>query len=177
MQVILKKDIPELGRIGETVKVREGYARNFLIPRSLAVVASTSNVRYSEHQKRLVAAHKKKVQKESQALAAQWSSIVVVLEKRFNESGKMFGAISTADISEALKKQKIDFDRRSIELEDIKTAGTHEVRLRLPGDVYVAIKLEVQAKEEKVAKEKKPKTSKTKKAAADDSNPSEETPA
>lgn len=181
MQVILKKDIPELGRIGETVKVRDGYARNYLIPRSLAVAASTSNLRYLEHQKRLVGEQKKKAQKESEALVGQWSSTVVKLERRFNDSGKMFGTVSTSDITEELKKHKIEVDRRNIEIETVKAAGTYDVRVRLPGDVYLTIKLEVIAREEKAPKEKKARTTKSKKTAAtskaSEESSSEETPA
>ena len=104
MQVILKKDISTLGRIGEVVKVRPGYARNYLLPRSLAVAADPGNVKGLEHQKQLVELHKKKVQKESEAFAETLKDVTVKIKKTVNEAGKMFGSITASDVLKELKK-------------------------------------------------------------------------
>ncbi|MDB5037342.1 MAG: ribosomal protein [Bacteriovoracaceae bacterium] len=168
MQVILKKDIPQLGRIGELIKVREGYARNFLIPRAYAVAANASNLKGLEHQKLLVEAHKKKVQKESQVVAEKINGTKISIERRFNESGKMFGTLTAADIVIELKKKNHVVDRRDVEFDAIKAPGTYEIKVRLPGDVYASVSLALEAIKEKAAKEegKKAKTAKAPKAAS-----------
>ncbi|MBN8554796.1 MAG: 50S ribosomal protein L9 [Deltaproteobacteria bacterium] len=158
MQVILKKDIPQLGRIGELVKVRNGYARNFLIPRSMAVAASTGNVEELEHQKKLVDLHKKKIQKESEAFAATMKSVSITISRKFNDAGKMFGSITTSDVSESLTAAGHNFDRRDLEVDAIKGAGNYSVKVRLPGDVFTTIQLNVEAQVEKTAKSDGKKT-------------------
>jgi large subunit ribosomal protein L9 len=165
MQVILKKDIPQLGRIGELIKVREGYARNYLIPRSFAVPANGANLKNFEHQKRLVEVHKKKVQKESLASAEKFKGLSIKLERRFNEAGKMYGAVTSTDIAAELAKKEFVVDRRDVELEMIKAPGEYVVKVRLPGDVFAEITLALVAMKEKAAKEdgKKPRAPRTKK--------------
>jgi large subunit ribosomal protein L9 len=167
MQVILKKDIPQLGRIGELVKVKDGYARNFLIPRSLAMAASTGNLEELEHQKKLVDLHKRKVQKESEGVASTLKSVSITITRKFNDSGKMFGSIAASDVVEALAAKGHTFDRRDIEVEAIKAAGNHSVKVRLPGDVFTTIQLKVEAQVEKAAgaEGKKTKTRSTTKKA------------
>ncbi len=165
MEVILKQDVAKLGRIGELVKVKNGYARNYLLPRDLAVVASTSQKAAFEHQKRLIEAHKKKVQKASEEKAKDFDGLRLSVERRMNEAGKMFGSVSTQDVSELLKEKGHDFSRTDIELETIKTPGTYTVKLRLPGDVFADIKLEVKGIEEAEKKAAK-KTTKAKAAKA-----------
>lgn len=178
MQVILKKDIPQLGRIGELIKVREGYARNFLIPRSYAVPANAANLKNFEHQKRLVEVHKKQVRKDSEAIATKMAGLKIKMERRFNESGKMYGTLTGADVVTELAKKDYAVDKRDVEIEGIKAPGDHTLKVRLPGDVFVEIKLELVALKEKVAKEdtkktKAPRTKKTK--VAEDDAPAEET--
>ena len=181
MQVILKKDIPQLGRIGELIKVREGYARNFLIPRAYAVPANPGNLKGLEHQKRLVNAHKKKVQKESEVVAGKIKGTSVEIERRFNEAGKMYGAITGTDIAIELKKKDVVVDRKDLEFEAIKAPGDYEIKVRLAGDVYTSISLTVSAMKEKTAKEegkktraKTTKTTKAKKTKAAESEESTE---
>ena len=166
MQVILKKDIPQLGRIGELVKVRNGYARNFLIPRSMAVAASTENMKELEHQKKLIDLHKKKVQKESEAFASTLKSVSITISRKFNDAGKMFGSISSSDVAEALSAAGHNFDRRDLEVDAIKGAGDYTVKVRLPGDVFTSIQLNVEAQVEKAAKADGKKAKKTRTAGA-----------
>lgn len=161
MQVILKSDIPNLGRIGELAKVRPGYARNFLIPRGMAIAANPSNVAEFEHHKKLVELHKKKVQKESEAAAQKISEMKVSIQRRVNAQGKLFGQLNPAEIAQELSKKNLKLDRRDIEIDTIRNEGTYEVKVRLPGDVYATISLEVKGlKDTKEAKTagKKPRT-------------------
>lgn len=165
MQVILKKDVPNVGRMGELVKVKTGYARNFLIPRSMAVAANPSNVEVLEHHRRLIEIHKKAVKKESEALAEKMKSVKISLIRKFNEAGKMFGSLTNAELAQELVKLGYTVDRRDIEFEGVKSAGDYNVRVRLPGDVYCEVQLTVKAEVEKAAKPakgaaKKPRTSK-----------------
>lgn len=160
MEVILKKDVPNVGRMGEIVDVRPGFARNFLLPRSLAILASKSNKRMLEHQRRLVESQKKKVRAESEERAKEISKIKITISRRFNEQDKMFGSINPQEIVEAIKEHGYEFDRRDIELGEIREAGTYEVRVRLPGDVYTQIQLKVEAIKEETKKAKKAKSAK-----------------
>jgi large subunit ribosomal protein L9 len=171
MQVILKKDIPQLGRIGDLVRVREGYARNFLIPRAYAAAANPANLKNLEHQKRLVEVHKKKVQKDSQELAKLLEGVQIKIQRRFNEAGKMYGTLTGADIASELKKKDFHIDRRDADVEGIKTPGEHPVKVRLAGDVYASVTLVLEALQEKSSKEEgkkaKAKTPRAKKAKAE----------
>lgn len=162
MQVILKKDIPNIGRIGELVKVRAGYARNFLIPRSLAVAADAGNMKGLEHQKRVVDFHKKKVQKESESVAATMKGVQVSILRKFNEAGKMFGSISASDVASALTAQGYAVDRKDVDIPVVKAAGSYSVQVRLPGDVFASVSLSIEAEVEKEAAEGKAKAAKGK---------------
>lgn len=155
MEVILKQDVANLGRIGDLVRVKNGYARNFLLPRQLAVVASTSQKAAFEHQKRLVEAHKKKVRKASEERLKEFEGIRVTIEKRLNESGKMFGSVSSVEVVTELHKKGLSFDRSDIELESIKTPGTYTAKLRLPGDVFAEIKVDIKGIEDSTEKKTK----------------------
>jgi len=168
MQVILKKDIPQIGRIGDLVKVREGYARNFLIPRHMAVAASASNAKALEHQKRLVEFHKKKVSKESELVAEKLGKVSVKLKRRLNESGKLFGSVGPSEISQELLAQGFTYDRRDIELDPIKVPGSYSAKVRLPGDVFVDIKVLIEDLE--TDKEKKASAAKKSKKDTSDSD-------
>ncbi len=148
MEVILRKDIPSLGRIGEVVRVREGYARNFLIPRSMATIASRSNKAELEHHKRLVAVQKKKIQKESQALADSKKGITLSLVRRFNESGKMYGAVTSTDLVTELSKVGLVVDKRDLEFDSPKEAGAFELKVRLPGDIILLVSVSLEAEAE-----------------------------
>jgi large subunit ribosomal protein L9 len=163
MEVILKQDVSNLGRIGDLVRVKPGYARNFLLPRELAVIASTAQKASFEHQKRLIEAHKKKVQKNSQEKAKDFEGVRLTIERRVNESGKMFGSVTANDVSDLLKEKSYNFEKSDIELEAIRAAGNYTVKLRLPGDVFAEVTLEVKGV---VEAEKRAKKTATKKSAA-----------
>jgi len=169
MEVILKQDVANLGRIGDLVKVKPGYARNFLLPRHLALVASTAQKASFEHQKRLVEAHKKKVQKASQEKLKEFEGIKLSAERRVNEAGKMFGSVTSQDVLEMLiVKGHTSFQRNDIEMESVRAPGTYALKLRLPGDVFAEIKLDVKGVEDPAEKKAK-KSAKVRGAKAEDS--------
>ncbi len=144
MDVILKKDIPGLGYKNDTVKVRGGYGRNFLIPTGVAIVASTSNKKMiTENIKQ--ASHKaEKIKNDAEALGEKIGALSIVLETKAGEKGKIFGAITTLQISEKLKSEGFEIDRKSISLKsEIKALGEYEAVVDLHRDVKQDIKLSV----------------------------------
>ncbi|HEX9297435.1 MAG TPA: 50S ribosomal protein L9 [Polyangiaceae bacterium] len=144
IQVILQQDLKNLGKSGELVRVRPGYARNYLIPRSLAMPATVRNVKQLEHQQRLSSARAAKAHAEATALGGKITGVTVTLERKVGEEDRLFGSVTTKDIVAALKEQGIEIDRKRIELRDpIRTAGTFEVTAKLLGDVLAAFKVQV----------------------------------
>lgn len=164
MEVILRKDVQNVGRIGELVKVKNGFARNFLLPRSLAVVASSGNKAALEHHKRIIEKEKAAVKLESEALVKDIEKLKFSLKKRFNESNKMFGSVTTSELIEELKAKGFSVDRRDLNIPEITEAGNYEVDVRLPGDVYSKFSLKIEAIVE--ASDAKPKKAAKKKETA-----------
>jgi len=149
MQVILKEEMENLGGVGDMVEVKRGYARNYLIPRDLAVEATPNNVKRFEHQKRVVAARVDKLKKASASLADKISETTVQIRHRVGEDEKIFGTVTNMEIAEALKAQGIEIDRRKIALEEpIKRLGEFTAAVKLPGEVSAELKVEVLAEEE-----------------------------
>lgn len=146
MEVILIDDVPSLGKIGELLKVKEGYARNFLLPRSLAIPASSKNKRRLEHEKRVVGFRVAKVRAEAEALKTRLEKVSVTIARKVGEQDKMFGSVTSRDIHEALAKDGVELDRRQLHLHDpIKALGVYEVPVRLTGGVDAMIKVWVVA--------------------------------
>jgi len=149
MQIILKEDIEKLGQMGDMVEVKRGYARNYLIPRNLAVEATPKNVKQLEHQKRVVAARIARVRKDSESLAEKLTGLSVTLRHRVGEEEKLFGSVTTMEIAEALREQGVEVDRRKVSLEEpIKRLGEYEAKVKLPGGVSASVKVSVLALEE-----------------------------
>ncbi len=149
MQVILKEDIEKLGQMGQVVEVKRGYARNYLIPRSLAVEATDRSIKQLEHAKRLVADKIKKVQKESATLAQKLDQAVVTLFHAAGEEDKLFGSVTSMEIAGALTEQGIEIDRRKIHLDEpIKRLGEYKAQVKLPGGVTAGVTVRVEKKEE-----------------------------
>jgi len=147
IQVILQQDLKNLGKSGELVRVRPGYARNYLIPRSLAMPATVHNVKQVEHQQRISAAAAAKARGEASSLAEKISQVTVTITRKVGEEDRLFGSVTTKDIATALKEKGFDVDRKKIELaEPIRTAGTHSVTMKLLGDVTATFKVEVAPK-------------------------------
>jgi large subunit ribosomal protein L9 len=147
IQVILQQDLKNLGKSGELVRVRPGYARNYLIPRSLAVPATAHNIDRLEHEQRMLAARASKTRAEATGLADKLRAVTVKLERKVGEEDRLFGSVTNKDIAAALKEQGFDVDRKRIELADpIRTAGTFDVTAKLAGDVSATFKVVVAPK-------------------------------
>jgi large subunit ribosomal protein L9 len=148
VEVILKEDIVNLGKIGEIVRVRDGYARNYLLPRGLVLVANKKNMTTFEHQKKLVADQKQKIMKHAQAVGDQLAGVSLTIAMRAGEEGRLFGSVTNIQIEKALKAKGLNVERRKIHLpEPIKNLGEYEVPIRLAADVTVPLKLSVVAEE------------------------------
>ena len=146
MQVILREELPNLGTTGDVVKVKPGYARNYLLPRGLAIEANVRNLRELEHQKRVVADHRLRAQKSAAAVADKVGAVTLTFRVRAGEDGKLFGSVTNQDIHRALEERGFTIERRRILLaEPIKSLGTHDVTVHLGPDTRATIKVEVSA--------------------------------
>lgn len=144
MEVILKEDISNLGKIGEVVRVRDGYARNYLLPRGLVLIANKKNLKSFEHQKRVIADQKERVVKQAQSLAEKLAQVTVVIPMRSGEDGRLFGSVTNMDIEKALREKGFEVERRKIHLaEPIKNLGEFEVSIRLTADLTPTVKVSV----------------------------------
>lgn len=151
MEVILKEDISNLGKMGEVIRVRDGYARNYLLPRGLVLVADKKNLKGMEHQKRVIAAQRERVVKHAQGLSEKLASASLVIPVKTGEEGKLFGSVTNIDIEKALKAKGFDIERRKIHLDEpIKSLGEYEVPIRLAADVTATIRVSVVPEEGKV---------------------------
>ncbi len=146
MKVILKEDVSNLGDIGTIVNVSNGYARNYLIPRGLAVEASTRNMKSLEHEKRIIQEKIKKLKVSSEDVASKISSLIISLKAKAGEEGKLFGSVTSKDIAEALNAENIMIDKRKILLDNpIKRIGEHMVKIRIHPEVLANLKINVVA--------------------------------
>lgn len=148
MQVILREDIEKLGKIGDLVKVADGYARNFLVPGKKAIEATPKNVHAMEHAKKMVADRIRKMKKEATAEADRIKGLSVTIKAKVGEEGKLFGSVTSMDIAAAVKAQGMEIDKRKIVLEEpIKRLGEYTVTVKLHADVTADIKVAVVAEE------------------------------
>lgn len=147
IQLVLQHDVDNVGKSGDLVKVRPGYARNYLLPRSLAVPATTAQVNRIKHEKAVALAKSEKLRKESTDLASKLSSLTIKLSRAVGDDGKLFGSVTTKEIEAAIKAQGFEVDRKKMHLaEPIKALGTFEVPLKLLSDLTATIKVEVSKK-------------------------------
>lgn len=148
MEIILLEDVSNLGGIGELVSVKRGYARNYLIPRKLAILASGKNKARLEHEQRLAGFKLQKAKAESAELAKRLSGVAVTIARKVGEQEKMYGSVTSHDIAQALAEMKLPVERKHVQLQDpIKTLGDHSVVVRLRADVKVEIKVSVVAEQ------------------------------
>ena len=146
MEVILKEDIHGLGYKNDTVSVKAGYGRNYLIPRGLAIIASRSNVKMIEENIRQAAHKAEKIKKDAEALAESIGDLTLELGTKAGESGKIFGAITPNQVSSALKDRGFDINKRIVSFKSqIKEVGDYEVELDLHKEVKHNIKVKVVA--------------------------------
>ena len=145
VKVLLQADVNNLGSGGEVVRVRAGYARNFLLPRGLAIPASAGNMKRVDELKRAASARQKQEKDVAQDLGQKLTAAGGVrIERAIGEEGKMYGSVTTKDIEEAYARLGVAVERRRIQLADpIKQLGSYEVPLKLHADVLVALKVEV----------------------------------
>src|SRR6059036_3823894 len=123
MEVILREDIPNLGKIGEVVRVRDGFARNYLLPRGLVLVANKRNLKTFQHQKKMVADQKQRFLRQAQSVSNELAGVSLTIPMRTGE-GKLLGSVTNIQIEKALKAKGLDVDRRKIHLDEpIKTLG------------------------------------------------------
>lgn len=150
MQVILREDIPTLGKAGEVVKVRDGYGRNYLLPRKMAVLADAKNLKAVEAQKKQIEAQRSKDRQKADEAAAKLASLELTIAREVGSNDRLFGSVTKVEISAALREKGVQIDKHLIELEaPIKTIGTYEVGVKLHPEVRAAFKLWVVRQEKK----------------------------
>ena len=146
VQVILNEDVPNLGRPGDVVKVRAGYARNYLLPRRLAVEANSRNLSAFEHQKALAMRRREANRAQALKLKQQLEALSLTIGANAGEGGKLFGSITNIDIERALRERGVDVERRKIILtEPIKQLGDYTIAVRLDAEIEAGVKLTVAA--------------------------------
>jgi large subunit ribosomal protein L9 len=146
MKVILIDEIRGLGTRGDVVNVKDGYARNYLLPKNLAREATTGNLKSIEQERKKWNALSQKEKEQAQKAADSVKGVKVTIEKRVGENNHLFGSVTSNEIADALAAKGVDVDKRRIELaHPIKTLGVHDVEVRLHREVTVQIKVEVVA--------------------------------
>jgi large subunit ribosomal protein L9 len=146
MEVILREDIEKLGARGEVVKVAAGYARNFLLPKRLAVAATASNKKIVDQERDAHLRRDAKLAGEARDLGSMLAGVTVTIKQKAGEEGQLFGSVTSKDIAEALERQNYNVDRRKIQLDDpIKQLGEYNIPVRLHKDVTAELKVHVVA--------------------------------
>lgn len=142
MNIILTEDVESLGSAGALVKVKDGFARNYLIPGGKAMVATTQNVKLLEHQKQLVQGRLNKLKREAELLARKIEEVSCTVAKQAGEEDKIFGAVTAADIQGSLAHEGIEIDRRKIQLDEpLKSLGIFTVPVKLHPEVTAQLKV------------------------------------
>ena len=145
MEVILKEDVPKLGSRGDVVKVAEGFGRNYLLPRRLAIQATSANMKVIEQMKAAAVRRSAKEKVQAEELAKQFDGVSVSFARRAGEHDQLFGSVTSSDIAEALSKKGFEIDRRKIQLhEPLKSLGEFAVPLKLHKDVTTHLKVMIE---------------------------------
>ena len=144
MEVILREHVENLGKRGEIVKVADGYARNFLLPRKLALLATDGNRKHVERERKIVEGREAAEKVQAEAVAARLNMIDITITRRVGETDQLYGSVTAADIGDFLKGKGFEIDRRKLILpEPIKAIGEHTVPLKLHREVTVPLKVRV----------------------------------
>ena len=144
MKIILKEDIDRLGQMGDLVEVKAGYARNFLLPKQMAAIATTRNVKLFEHEKRVIGDRVRKEKFAAEEEAKKIESLSITIPVKVGEEGKLFGSVSSKDIAEAMLDAGLEVDRRKILLDKpIKEAGSFQIPVKIHHAVSAEVKVEV----------------------------------
>lgn len=146
MEVILRDEVQNLGGIGDIVKVKPGYARNYLLPRGLAVLASNKNMKALEHERRVIAERAKKMLAAARSEAEKLSEVSLTFAAKVGEEEKLFGSVTSMDIAEQLKEKGFSVDKKKVLLDEpIKQLGQYEVKIKIATDVTATVKVTVEA--------------------------------
>ena len=144
MEVILREDVQHLGAMGEVVKVKPGYARNYLLPRGMAVEASRKNLATLDHEKALIAIKRDRERKVARAEADKLDGLVIEIQARAGEEDRLYGSVTNLDIAQHLSERGVKVDRRRIDLDDpIKRLGTYRIVVGIAHDVKATITVKV----------------------------------
>ncbi len=148
VEIVLKENLEHLGSIGDVVRVRRGYARNFLLPRGLAVVASRGNVRQIEHEKAIQAQRISKLRAEQEKIVAELAKVTVMIAKEAGDDGKLFGSVTSNDVIDGLAAKGVDVDKKKLVMpaQTIKEVGSYEVGVKLPYGLTGTIRVEVKTR-------------------------------
>ena len=145
MKVILQKDVKNLGKVGDVVSVRSGYARNFLFPNRLALEATVDRVQQAEHINKVAQALKKKARQERLTVADKLKGVVLTFTRQAGEGDRLFGSVSSSDVAKELEAKGFSIERRDVQLkEPIKSLGQFKVSIRLESDVEAEIALSIE---------------------------------
>ena len=156
MEVILREHVDNLGRRGEVVKVADGYARNYLLPRKLALLATEGNKKQVERERAKFDAKEAEEKGVADAMSQRLGNVELEISRKVGETDALYGSVTTSDIAEALSAKGVEIDRRKVQLQEpIKKLGEYDIPIKLHRDVSAKIKLRVIAEGEP---EKKPKT-------------------
>jgi large subunit ribosomal protein L9 len=156
MEVILKEDVPKLGSRGEVVRVSEGYGRNYLLPRKLAIEASAANKAVIEQMKASAVRRLAKEKTDAELLAKQFDGVGLQFTRRAGENGQLFGSVTSADVAHQLEHRGFKVERRKIHLDEpLKTLGEFTVHIKLHRDVTTTVKVTI-VKEAEAKEEEKP---------------------
>ncbi|HTC19957.1 MAG TPA: 50S ribosomal protein L9 [bacterium] len=144
MKVLLKNDVPKIGKKGELLDVKEGYARNFLIPNGLAIEATGGTMKQYEEEKKSADRRKAKEKEDAQALAVKIKGLTITLRHKAGDEGRLFGSITSAEVAEALKQKGFEIDKKKIHLDEpIRLVGKHEAKVKLHAEVSATLNVEV----------------------------------
>ncbi|MGB9592754.1 MAG: 50S ribosomal protein L9 [Anaerolineae bacterium] len=149
MQVLLLKDVPNLGKAGTVKNVADGYARNFLFPKKLAVPATPEAMKQAEAIRKAALRKQQRMEEEAEALAKELEAVSLTFKAKAGESGKLYGSVTAAHIAEALSaKMGMEFDKRKIDLEEpLKELGEHQVRIKLAPTVSASVRVVIEPEE------------------------------
>jgi large subunit ribosomal protein L9 len=146
IEVILRDDVANLGKIGDVVRVKPGYARNFLLPRGLAIEANRKNLRVLDHQKRVIGVKAERERKDAEGRARRVEGLQLRITARAGDEGRLFGSVTNLDIERLLAEKGIEIDRRRILLDEpIKQLGTYPIVVHVGRDVRATVQLTVEA--------------------------------
>ncbi|NOY93134.1 MAG: 50S ribosomal protein L9 [Deltaproteobacteria bacterium] len=150
LQVVLKEDVDHLGHTGEVVRVRPGFARNYLLPRGMACVATRANIKEIEHETKLAQAKAKREKDQARGIAEAMANVTLTVAKPAGEGGRLYGSVTAIEVAELLEAKGHAVDRRKLSMpeEHIKALGSYTIGIRLAGGVEASFTLEVTAAED-----------------------------